>query len=166
VVVAVRQRLAISFKGIKDIVRTFERNANNLLNKQAKLKIIGQYVAEIAKQSFTKQSDPSTGSGWAPLAPTTVKQKARLGYSSKALIKTGQLRKSIGYSITKDTVFTGPADFKGLFHQEGTVSGGASSGRSGGGRVHIPARPFMGLSPKHEREIEKITVSWIRQSRR
>jgi phage virion morphogenesis protein len=151
---------------MKEILTTFDRVASSLTKKQAKLRVIGQYISEVSKQSFRKQSDPKTGSPWAALASSTRRQKARLGLSPKALIRTGQLKNSIGFSITRDTVFIGPADKKGIWHQEGTVSGGAAGARSGGGRVHIPARPFIGLSKKDEREIESIVHSWIVMQRK
>jgi phage virion morphogenesis protein len=159
--------LRIVFRGLKELRKSLEQQVSNLTRPEAKLRVVGQYIAERSKQSFQKQADPATGASWAPLAESTRRQKARLGYSPKALIRTGEMKNSIGFSLKGNTsVFVGPADRKAVFHQEGTVSGGASGKRSGGGRVHIPARPFIGISPQDEREIEKIIGSWIAQARR
>ena len=52
----------------------------------------------VQMQSWALRNFDSSGGkvgGWAPLAPSTLKEKARKGYSPKPLLRTGHLRTSL-----------------------------------------------------------------------
>lgn len=74
------------------------------------------------------------GAAWKPLGAATLAQKRRQGYSSKPLIRTGNLRQA--WDIVMGTAkgkLESQANY-GAYHQHGTK--------------HIPARPFV---PKEAR---------------
>mgnify|MGYP001617013891 CR=1 FL=1 len=83
--------------------------------------------------SFDQQRQVG-GRGWAPLARGTLRQKLRLGYSPKALIRTGALRQGWEIQVRGNTgtlraTATGKRGVPyGVYQHEGTRT--------------IPARPF------------------------
>lgn len=84
------------------------------------------------QRNFQEQGALS-GQPWVPLAPSTVKEKARLGYSPLALIRTGNLRQS--FAPFSDVNFAGVGaqasagvDYAKV-HQEGSD--------------RVPARPML-----------------------
>jgi phage gpG-like protein len=58
---------------------------------------------------------------WAPLAASTLKQKARLGYSSTPLIRTGHLRQSFRPFADNDTAGVGSEVPYSQYHETGTA---------------------------------------------
>lgn len=72
---------------------------------------------------------------WLPLKASTLKQKARLGFSPKPLIRTGHLRQSFAPFSTAAEAGVGAKASAGVdyaeVHEEGTKDG------------HIPARPML-----------------------
>lgn len=79
--------------------------------------------------------------GWKPLAKSTLRQKARLGYPSDILVRTGRLMRSLA-SKTTDTVEEitsrdlriGTGVPYAIYHQKGTKK--------------MPARPLIALTQK------------------
>lgn len=141
------------------VLRAFRKVHRTISDPTGTLRIIGQYITEVIKQSFDNQASPE-GVGWSPLTPSTRAWKSKHRYSSKALIRTGKLKRSVGFTIIGRTaVFAGAADDKAPWHQFGTNIGG--SARSGGHRVGVPARPFIGLSDAHEARIQRLVEKWI-----
>lgn len=57
---------------------------------------------------------------WAPLKASTAKQKARLGYSSTPLIRTGHLRQSFRPFYDNDQAGTGSEVPYSQYHETGT----------------------------------------------
>ena len=79
--------------------------------------------------SVDKNFQQSGRPAWSPLRPATVKRKMQLGYSLKALIRTGRLKSSIAGEVTRNSLRIGTAVFYGKFHQLGTKK--------------MAARPFL-----------------------
>jgi phage gpG-like protein len=72
---------------------------------------------------------------WADLAPSTVEEKTRLGYVGRVsatdpLLRTGELRASIGHVVEDHAVVLGSTDPVAPFQEYGTGP--------------IPPRPFIG----------------------
>jgi phage gpG-like protein len=72
---------------------------------------------------------------WADLAPATVQEKQRLGYTGQVsatdpLLRTGELRNSIDYEVGEHKVTLGSTDPIAPFQEHGTAK--------------IPPRPFIG----------------------
>lgn len=57
---------------------------------------------------------------WAPLKPSTAKEKARKGYSATPLIRTGHYRQSFRPFWTNDTAGTGSEVPYSKYHETGT----------------------------------------------
>jgi phage virion morphogenesis protein len=145
--------------GIRANIQGASRRLNTLVRRlggfQVPLKQIIASGVEFSKASFAKQQDPTTGAGWAPLSPAYAAVKRRKGRSSKALILSGNLKRSIREMvITRRMGEWGTDTFYGPFHQFGT---GTTSSRSGGTNVSLPARPFIG-APTREQEGWKMKI--------
>ncbi len=123
------------------------------------LRKIGQYIAEVSKQSFKTKADPATGHSWPSLNRDYASYKASKGRTAGALIFYGHLMRSIGYSITIPRVIIGPAAAHGIFHQFGAR--GVGLGRSGGSAQTLPARPFLGVGPTDEAWIKREVAKYI-----
>jgi HK97 gp10 family phage protein len=76
---------------------------------------------------------------WAELADSTEAEKARLGYEPNApLLRTGEMRESIGYQVEGLEAAIGSTDPKMVFHEFGTVK--------------MPPRPVLGPAVVHNKE--------------
>lgn len=77
---------------------------------------------------------------WKPLSKLTLKRKVQAGFSSKPLIRTGLLKRSITFSVVGKTKLSiGTPVLYGSYHQFGTK--------------FIPKRPFLVF---HEEDIDRI----------
>lgn len=128
-----------------DMSRGDER-LRSLLNRAQDLRPVFREIA----RSFNEFQDDlfaSSGAaagGWAPLAPSTLAQKAAQGYPSDILVRTGRMRRSL-VSKTSDSVeeitakylLIGTSRPYARFHQTGTV--------------RMPARPII-VVPESLRE--------------
>lgn len=122
---------------------------------------VAEALREAADTCFERQVDP-WGAAWAPLAPATIAERARIGQSGKILQRTGVLRRSIaGFPITPTPGVTrarvapgGPAAVYAAVHQFGDE--------------HIPARPYLPIRPggvvELGREMHDELVETIRAS--
>jgi phage gpG-like protein len=78
---------------------------------------------------------------WADLAPATVEEKQRLGYTGQVsatdpLLRTGELRLSIGHTVEEHGVILGSTDPVAPYQEWGTD--------------RIPPRPFIGATMSRE----------------
>lgn len=110
-----------------------ERSRDELLKKTA---IFVDSVAEQAKDLIGRENEE-----WAPLAPSTVAEKTRLGFvgqrsATDPLLRTGTMRDSIS-AIVSETLFgvtgiVGAEDPKAVWQELGSS--------------RIPPRPFLALA--------------------
>jgi len=80
---------------------------------------------------------------WPPLAPSTIKQKERLGYTGRVsgtdpLLRTGEMRDSIKAVVADLTLAVGSTDKVAVFQELGTS--------------RMPPRPFLGLAMSNSLE--------------
>jgi hypothetical protein len=67
---------------------------------------LGEVMGEAQRENFASEG-AAFGEPWAALAPSTVREKARLGFPSRPLVRTGLLESSIGQaSETSDDSVT------------------------------------------------------------
>lgn len=88
-------------------------------------KVAIQFFSFVQK-NFT-QSGALQPAGWRPLAPGTLAEKKRKGYSSKPLVRTGNLRQSFLMFSDNDQAGVGAAASFGVdyakVHEEGSEDG-------------------------------------------
>jgi len=126
----------------------------NTPNKKASIDLYG-FVA----RNF--QQEGALVGGWAPLAPSTVEDKAKHGYSL-ILQNTGQLRQSFVPFSDKEQAGVGAQRLSGL--SDGRPADLAAIHQEGAGR--IPARPML---PSREQALEigiRVYDLHIEQARR
>lgn len=113
-------------------------------------KVVPLFVGWMGRQFDTEGS--FAGARWAPLAPSTVDRKARLGLRPQILQATGALRGAASRPSRKATprsLTLTITDPKLPFHQEGTS--------------RMPARPliFDRLPAEAERELEDAARDYV-----
>lgn len=80
---------------------------------------IGEHLQRRIDDGFRHEKDPY-GQSWAPLAASTLKQKARNKRILKILQSRGTMRGTLTYQATGDRVRIGFNVFYADFHQRGT----------------------------------------------
>lgn len=113
--------------------------------------------------NFDNSGRPTT---WTPLAQSTLRQKQRLGYSSKPLIRTGALRQSIAPQSSKMSMVLSTAIPYGAIHQYGGFAGrsrGIAKSLKKGvtGRPYIPARPYLVFQNQDLERIKNMIVDYL-----
>ena len=89
-------------------------------------KIMTLYFQVVAKNFNTSGGGHKPPKRWRPLAKSTAKQKAKLGFSSRPLIRSGRLRQEWALKATRNrgTLTSTAASKKGVlyatFHEKGT----------------------------------------------
>ncbi len=79
--------------------------AKRTTNMRPIMGMVGEKIVTISKESFEKEQDPISGNAWSPLSQATLKNKAKRGKAqSKKLHDRGDLKKSIDYEATNDSV--------------------------------------------------------------
>jgi phage virion morphogenesis protein len=134
----------VDLAGLKDAVR---RAAAPPADYGPLLKRVAVALRADALKNFAGSHDPD-GNAWAPLKPSTLKGRRKGGKGAKPLIDTGLLRNSV------TTVRQGPLELlfgtnlpRGAYHQFGTRT--------------IPARPFLGISPRLADLIAEMTADYV-----
>ncbi|PHK92923.1 hypothetical protein CR162_21365 [Pseudoroseomonas rhizosphaerae] len=68
------------------------------------------------------QPSDRVSNAWAPLAPRTVAERTRRGFSpDEPLLRTGALRDSIGFSVQGDEALVGSTSPLAVHHEKGTA---------------------------------------------
>ena len=94
---------------------------------------VGFFLENSTRERFETKRDPE-GISWEQIKPATVARKQHKNGSIRGgiLVDHGDLRKSITYHASTQSVAVGTDRQYGQYHQTGTV--------------HLPARRFLGLS--------------------
>ncbi len=110
------------------------------------LEEIGSGIEAEAKEEIGhyQRSDVGPFAAWAELAPSTKKDRVRGGFpENEPLLRTGELRDSIGHKVTGDGVAVGSDSEIAVYQEMGTET--------------IPPRPFLRVAAwRMRREIGKI----------
>lgn len=131
---------------LKKVLREYDRREKKLLN------MVGKFVEKESKEYIGHLQDE-----WPELAETTKQEKERLGYGNaqndwQPLLRTGEMRESIGYSVELHKVYIGSKSDILVYQEMGTV--------------FIPPRPVLGLAmyqekKKFQKAIGNFMYSWI-----
>lgn len=148
---------------------------------------LGEYLQSSTQARFTTQTAPD-GTPWAPLKQSTIRRKKT--NADKILTLRGYLRGGIRWQALDDNTVQVGSNLKyAAIHQFGgeiqqparqaTVRYRSVSGRVlFAGRkhrrvterlvnvpshtIHMPARPFLGISQLDDQEIRSIILGWLR----
>ncbi len=138
-----------SFDSLAKFASHLERNvdAKYLIRREECLEFLGVALeASVKKKIGTLQNE------WEPLADSTKKDKARLGYGSppdyNPLLRTGEMRDSIHHEVTLNVLSVGSDDQIAEYQELGTI--------------RIPARSFLALTFfKEKKNIEFVLMTFL-----
>lgn len=122
---------------------------------------VAAFLQERTLQSFDAESAPDS-KPWAPLAPSTLRQKRKEGYADTILQRTRNLRDSIHARSDYRSATAGTNEEYAAIHQFGgeidipARAAAAGFGSISAHTITIPARPFLGFGPGDEDEIVDI----------
>ena len=135
---------------------------------------IATYLMSITEQAFDKETDPATGKPWAPLSKVTLRRRSMSGHVSASGARKLQVSRNLLQSILADYDQTSAVVSTDLDYAT-TQHDGARQGQFGRGNYQtkrgsfpipwgdIPARPFFGLSNRHQDEVRDIITDHIRR---
>lgn len=143
--------------GVSVAVTTTDKGALSGLQKLAKqvqaldpaLDEIGAMLVTSTQHRIENETDPE-GKKWASYAPLSKRTLKKRGDNAKMLRDRADLYDSLTHSVmTKAGVRVGSNRKYARIHQLG--------GQAGPGRkVEIKARPYLGISPEDQKEIDAI----------
>lgn len=109
---------------------------------------IGFLLENSTRERFETKRDPE-GVSWEQLNPKTLERKQNKSGSIRGgiLVDHGDLRKSITYFASTQSVAVGTDRHYGQYHQSGTV--------------HMPTRRFLGLSAEDKTGIDKLVQQFL-----
>lgn len=113
----------------REAMRSLDAVLGSLRDPSPALNAIGQEFASKTLLGFRDSRSP-WGEAWAPLQPSTLRQRRKKGKGAKPLLDTTQLEGSHTYKVSGDTVEIGGNVEYASYQQFGTKRG-------------IPARPFL-----------------------
>jgi HK97 gp10 family phage protein len=113
---------------------SFAQLAARLATAEADMKFAKEAILEKACQIVEDRAKAAIGTyefGWPQLAQSTQEQRVAQGYSANnPLLRTGELRSSIGHYVDGDVGYVGTNDPNAKYHEFGTSK--------------MPPRPFLG----------------------
>jgi phage virion morphogenesis protein len=149
---AIAVQIAVDDRQAREAIQRLIRKASSLRPAFAE---IGEYVMTSTLHHFDTESAPD-GTHWKPLADATVQQKAKGGWSSNILIRTGRMRASIHPVVKAWSVEVG-TNIKGK-------SGFGYPGIHQTGGTRIPKREWLGTSETDVDVIGKILERHLRST--
>lgn len=108
---------------------------------------IAGIMSDAVEENFAKEGRPDR---WPPLALSTIKQREKQGHwPGQMLQRTGSLASSISSEYNATSATVGTNKIYAAIQQFGGMAGR-------GGRVRIPARPFLALDEDDMKEIIEV----------
>lgn len=146
--------------GVETMARQFATWGAQISDLSEPLTEIGQdLLGDFAVNMVTEGGWFAPGGAWTPLAPSTVRERARQGFGgpSPILFRTGQLAESLAsrdaagnvFEVTATSLRVGSADRTANYHQRGTR--------------RMPRRPIVGINFRRRAEIVRRIGDWVRQ---
>lgn len=134
-------KIEVEASGLAENLRLLQDAQRKLANLKPVLTVTAEKLKSLTDESFIQSKAPD-GTAWAPLAPSTVKQKLRKGYSPKPLIRRGArgLMGAPHATAGKQSIKVGvsPTAPHGRYHQEGRGTPSGHYGTRG-----VPRRAFL-----------------------
>ncbi len=142
-----------------------QRLLDALENFAPLLEELGDIMSEAQQENFASQGT-AFGQPWAALAPSTLGEKARRGFSSEPMVRTGALRDAAGQFIAVDGGEGGGAVETGFdlnavpyaqYHQPSAL-GGSNSGEG-----RLPTRILVSFSPQEKEQMLQAVQDYLDQ---
>lgn len=140
---------------LQKVVGSYERREKNLLE------IVGRFVTIQSKSIIGHRQYVPGFAIWADLAESTKQEKEKLGYGNagndwQPLLRTGEMRDSISYSVELHQVHIGSTSEIMVYQEKGTF--------------FIPARPVLSLTMYKEKQklqqaVGDFMLTWIMDTR-
>jgi len=137
-------------------VKALERLADGLKDPR-QMERIGAEVAKFSQERILgRKNTAPDGSQWEPLAAKTLLRKKKRGFGHQGTLQQRNiLMDSLTFgNATADSVDVGSSCVYAMVHQKG-----GKAGR--GGKVTIPARPYIGLSDGDRDYMREFIQDWI-----
>lgn len=146
--------------GVETMARQFATWGAQISDLSEPLTAIGEdLLGDFAVNVVTEGGWFAPGGAWAPLAPSTVSERERLGFGgpSPILVRTGQLAASLAsrdaagnvFEVTATSLLVGSEDRTAGYHQRGTR--------------RMPRRPIVGITFRRRSEIVRRIGDWVRE---
>ena len=140
--------ITFSIEGETQLLRRLEGVSQDLKDWTPQFTKIGKLLLKTFKDNFNSEGQ-ALGEPWAPLKASTLKEKARLGYPSDILVRTGTMKKSFISSPSQfEVVISNPTPYF-VYHQSRRP------------RQHLPRRVLMKIDDRRKQEIIKIIQSSV-----
>jgi phage gpG-like protein len=144
-------KLSWSIEGVTQLSRRLEGLSANTKNLTVPFrKSADTLIRTFSRDVFSTQG-AAIGEKWKRLSPYTVAQKARQGYPSDTLIRTGKMRRSFTSIVASDqaVVYNTAPYFK--YHQSNKP------------RTKIPRRVMMKLGEIQRQQVVKIFQRYLQE---
>ncbi len=132
-------------------------------NMQPLMRRIANHLQASVEQSFADEASPD-GKPWAKLKPSTINKRKKLKQLPiKILAGEDSLLTSISSDFDRQSAVAGTNVVYATTHQYGAKKGQFGVSKRGMPIPwgDIPARPFLGVSPKDKEKIQKDAISFI-----
>jgi len=136
--------LIVKSTGLESVTARLKDFQKKAVNLTVPLKQGGLLMLRSINKNFNSSGRPIP---WKPLAYSTLKQKMKLGYSIKPLLRKGFLRASIATRATRDTLTVGTSITYAPYHQYGTKN--------------IPQRKFLVFQKEDIHRMNKLVVQYL-----
>ncbi|MDI3260085.1 MAG: phage virion morphogenesis protein [Sinobacteraceae bacterium] len=134
----------------RDVRDYLNRLAQSLANLRPVMADIGEEVMIQTKSRIESGGPAPDGFAWPPLSPEYARRKAQLGAGNMPiLVLHGDLLRSIHYEATDLEVEIGTDRVYGAAHQFGRPD------------IHLPPRPYLGLSASDKAKVISILRRWL-----
>lgn len=137
--------VVINISGIGAVNAKLEGVVSRSQDLTVPMKMGAQLMMGSVNDNFSQSGRPSA---WRALAPSTLRQKIRKGYSSRPLVRTGILKSSISPKVDKESFRVGTSVSYAGYNQFGTRK--------------MPARPFVVFQDHDVQDINKLVVDYIK----
>ena len=131
------------------------------LNVRSLREPLTRAVKQVMIPSMQANFDQGGRPAWQPISEATELIKFSLGYDSGTLIRTGTLKRNMGY-FSMWNVNSTQASIDDLPDRIGYGSVHQAGSHSGAGRgSNIPARPFAVIQDDYEDKIQEVFAKWL-----
>lgn len=136
----------------KEVQKALSNLAGKGKNMRPAMRNVAGIMHDAVEENFEAQGRPR----WKPLKPPTIKQREKKGYwPGKILQRRGELATSITEKINDHSAAVGTnKKYAAIQH----LGGKAGKGQ----KVTIPARPYLKLTDRDFKEIQKAVVEYLK----